>query len=96
VSSTNHVVNAPSDTCPTTSGNYSTTGAHPYCRPTGDAHQPFGVGTRSQLTYYSNYGKRIDVAAPGGARKFNLPAVDRAEPRGTSASHPTSDRRSLA
>ena len=77
VSSTNNVVNAPSDTCPTTNGDYSTTGAHPYCKPMSDAHQPFGVGTRNQLTYYSNYGKRIDVAAPGGARKFNLPAVDR-------------------
>jgi subtilisin family serine protease len=29
------------------------------------------------LTYYSNYGSRIDVAAPGGARKFNLPNADR-------------------
>jgi subtilisin family serine protease len=77
VSSTNNVVNAPSDTCPTANGDYSTVGAHPYCKPTSDAHQPFGVGTRNQLTHYSNYGKRIDVAAPGGARKFNLPAVDR-------------------
>jgi subtilisin family serine protease len=30
-----------------------------------------------QLAYYSNYGSRIDVAGPGGARKFNLPRVDR-------------------
>ncbi|MGE5273772.1 MAG: S8 family serine peptidase [Verrucomicrobiota bacterium] len=74
VSSTGNVVNAPSATCPTA---YSTDGAHPYCKPTTDAHQPFGVGMQNQLAYYSNYGPRIDVAAPGGARKFNLPAVDR-------------------
>jgi subtilisin family serine protease len=77
VSSTGNVVNAPSAMCPTTNGNYSTVGAHPYCKPTSDLHQPFGVGMQNQLTYYSNYGPRIDVAGPGGARKFNLPAVDR-------------------
>jgi lantibiotic leader peptide-processing serine protease len=27
---------------------------------------------RDQLTYYSNYGLRVDLAAPGGARKFNI------------------------
>ena len=32
-------------------------------------------GGQDQLAYYSNYGPRIDVAAPGGARKFNLPVV---------------------
>ncbi len=47
------------------------------CKPSTDAHQPFGAGRRDQLTYYSNYGPRIDVAAPGGARKFNLPLADR-------------------
>ena len=47
------------------------------CKPTTDAHQPIGVGRQNQLTYYSNYGPRIDVAAPGGARKFNLPNADR-------------------
>src|SRR5215213_11529673 len=47
------------------------------CRPASDAHQPFGVGKRDQLAYYSNYGARVDVAAPGGARKFNLGAYDR-------------------
>jgi subtilisin family serine protease len=31
---------------------------------------------RDQLTYYSNYGSRIDIAAPGGARKFNIPRTD--------------------
>ena len=34
------------------------------------------VGARDQLAYYSNYGSRIDVAAPGGARKFNIPIFD--------------------
>lgn len=33
-------------------------------------------GLRDQLTYYSNYGERIDIAAPGGARKFNIPRYD--------------------
>jgi subtilisin family serine protease len=32
---------------------------------------------QNQLSYFSDYGPRIDVAAPGGARKFNLPAWDR-------------------
>ncbi|TME43102.1 MAG: hypothetical protein E6I75_01830 [Chloroflexi bacterium] len=36
----------------------------------------FGVGSRDQLTYFSSYGERIDVAAPGGARNFNVPAFD--------------------
>ena len=35
------------------------------------------MGKPDQLAYYSNYGPRIDVAAPGGARKFNLPLWDR-------------------
>jgi subtilisin family serine protease len=34
------------------------------------------VGSRDQLAYYSNYGSRIDLAAPGGARKFNIPLFD--------------------
>jgi len=33
-------------------------------------------GLRDQLTYYSNYGERIDISAPGGARKFNIPRYD--------------------
>ena len=40
-------------------------------------HQPGGVGKKDQLAYYSNYGPRIDIAAPGGARKFNVPGYDR-------------------
>jgi subtilisin family serine protease len=34
------------------------------------------VGARDQLAYYSNYGPRIDLAAPGGARKFNIALFD--------------------
>jgi subtilisin family serine protease len=47
------------------------------CKPTSDAHQAAGQGQQNQLSYFSNYGPRIDVAAPGGARKFNLPHWDR-------------------
>ncbi len=36
----------------------------------------YGVGRRDQLTYYSSYGKRIDVSAPGGARNYNVPRFD--------------------
>jgi lantibiotic leader peptide-processing serine protease len=34
------------------------------------------LGQRDQLTYYSSYGSRVDIAAPGGARKFNIPRYD--------------------
>jgi subtilisin family serine protease len=34
------------------------------------------VGARDQLAYYSSYGPRVDLAAPGGARRFNLPGWD--------------------
>ena len=44
------------------------------------ADDPFGtgmhVGARDQLAYYSNYGSRVDLAAPGGARRFNVPGWD--------------------
>jgi subtilisin family serine protease len=44
---------------------------------------PFAVGThvgaRDQLAYYSSYGSRVDLAAPGGARRFNLPGWDGGE-----------------
>jgi subtilisin family serine protease len=33
-------------------------------------------GTKDQLTYYSSYGPRVDITAPGGARKFNIPRQD--------------------
>ena len=76
VSATGNVVNAPSKKCPDgTAGDSSNPEAT--CKPSKDAHQPYGVGRQNQLTYYSNYGPRIDVAAPGGARKFNLPSIDR-------------------
>jgi subtilisin family serine protease len=73
VSATGNVVVGPSRTCAV--GTFETSFAT--CKPKSDAHQARGVGRRNQLTYYSNYGPRIDVAAPGGARKFNLPAADR-------------------
>lgn len=76
VSSTGNVVAKPSDSCAA-----DTVGApdnpNATCKPTSDAHQSFGVGRKSQLAYYSNYGPRIDVAAPGGTRKFNVPNWDR-------------------
>jgi subtilisin family serine protease len=34
------------------------------------------VGALDQLAYYSNYGSRIDIAAPGGARKLGIPRYD--------------------
>ena len=34
------------------------------------------VGAKDQLAYYSNYGSRIDIAAPGGARKLGVPRYD--------------------
>lgn len=36
----------------------------------------FGVGLRDQASYFSSYGSRIDVAAPGGARRYNVPKFD--------------------
>ena len=36
----------------------------------------YGVGRKDQLTYYSSYGERIDVSAPGGARNYNVPLFD--------------------
>ena len=73
VSATGNRVNATSASCPPgTADNANAT-----CKPASDLHQPFGVGKRDQLAYYSNYGARIDIAAPGGARKFNLGAFDR-------------------
>jgi len=34
------------------------------------------VGARDQLAYYSNYGSRVDLAAPGGARRYEIPSYD--------------------
>src|SRR5215212_4335189 len=47
------------------------------CKPTSDRHHAAGQNRLNQLAYYSNYGPRIDIAGPGGARKFNLPNFDR-------------------
>jgi lantibiotic leader peptide-processing serine protease len=47
------------------------------CKPRSDRHHAAGQGKKDQLAYYSSYGPRIDIAGPGGARKFNLPAFDR-------------------
>jgi lantibiotic leader peptide-processing serine protease len=76
VSSTGNVVNASSASCPPGSTG-SADDVNATCKPITDAHQAAGVGHKNQLAYYSNYGPRIDVAAPGGARKFNLPLWDR-------------------
>jgi lantibiotic leader peptide-processing serine protease len=72
VSATNNVVNRVSRVCNYTGQVYPSTN----CKASTNAHQPAGIGRLNQLAYYSNYGPRIDVAAPGGARKFNLPAWD--------------------
>jgi subtilisin family serine protease len=76
VSATGNVVVPSSADCPPGStGDATHTSA--VCKPTTDPHQASGQGALNQLTYFSNYGSRIDVAAPGGARKFNLPVWDR-------------------
>jgi len=72
VSSTGNIVNASSPSCDFTGGRPP----NATCKPLSDAHQQAGVGLENQLAYYSNYGPRIDVAGPGGARKFNLPVWD--------------------
>jgi subtilisin family serine protease len=86
VSSTNRVVVPSSASCPPgTIGDPGDPDADPpvppnfnaTCKPASDPHQAAGQGRRDQLTYYSNYGPRIDIAAPGGARKFNLSNFDR-------------------
>jgi lantibiotic leader peptide-processing serine protease len=86
VSSTNNVVVPSSASCPPgTIGDPGDPTADPpvppnfnaTCKPASDPHQAAGQGRRNQLAYYSNYGPRIDLAGPGGARKFNLPNYDR-------------------
>ncbi|HSO55642.1 MAG TPA: S8 family serine peptidase [Actinomycetes bacterium] len=47
------------------------------CKPASDRHHAAGPGRQNQLSYYSNFGPRIDIAGPGGARKFNLGSYDR-------------------
>jgi subtilisin family serine protease len=80
VAATNRVNNRASATCPPgTIGSADPEAPDPNatCKPRSDRHQAAGQGASDQLAYYSNYGPRIDIAAPGGARKFNLPNFDR-------------------
>jgi hypothetical protein len=86
VSSTGRVVVPSSASCPPgTIGNPGDPDADPpvptdfnaTCKPITDLHQAAGSGRTNQLAYYSTYGPRIDLAGPGGARKFNLPNFDR-------------------
>ena len=86
VSATNRVVVPSSASCPPgTTGDPGDPDADPpvppdfnaTCKPASDPHQAAGPGTKNQLSYFSNYGPRIDIAGPGGARKFNLPFWDR-------------------
>jgi subtilisin family serine protease len=76
VSSTGNVVVPSSAKC-ADAADGSSSNPDAVCKPRADQHQARGQGLENQLTYYSNYGPRIDVAAPGGARKFNLPSWDR-------------------
>ncbi len=78
VSSTGNVVAGTSDVCP----GDSAAPPPPYpnfnwCKPTSDLHQPNGVGKQNTLAFYSNYGPGVTVAAPGGARMFNMFGFDR-------------------
>ncbi|HEX8581215.1 MAG TPA: S8 family serine peptidase [Acidimicrobiales bacterium] len=76
VSATNNQTVPSSHGCPEgTAGSPEDTAAT--CKPLRDRHQAAGQGEEDQLAYYSNYGPRIDIAGPGGARKFNLPVWDR-------------------
>jgi hypothetical protein len=86
VSSTGRVVVPSSASCPPgTIGDPGDPDADPpvpadfnaTCKPITDLHQAAGSGKTNQLAYYSSYGPRIDLAGPGGARKFNLPNFDR-------------------
>jgi hypothetical protein len=86
VSSTGRLVVPSSASCPPgTTGDPGDPNANPpvpantnaTCKPRSDRHQAAGQGLTNQLAYYSSYGPRIDIAGPGGARKFNLPAFDR-------------------
>jgi lantibiotic leader peptide-processing serine protease len=76
VASTGNLVNPSSAVCPPGSTG-SNDDVNAVCKPVDDPHQAGGTGRKNQLSYFSNYGPRIDVAAPGGARKFNLPLWDR-------------------
>jgi subtilisin family serine protease len=77
VSATNNRTVHSSRTCPPGTEGTPEDINSPVCKPASDRHQAAGQGAINQLAYYSNYGPRIDIAAPGGARKFNLPYWDR-------------------
>jgi lantibiotic leader peptide-processing serine protease len=86
VSSTGRLVVPSSATCPPgTIGDPGDPDATPpvppdfnaTCKPRSDRHHAAGQGLTNQLAYYSDYGPRIDIAGPGGARKFNLSNFDR-------------------
>jgi subtilisin family serine protease len=86
VSATNRVNVPASASCPPgTIGDPGDPNANPpvpadtnaTCKPRSDPHQAPAPGAINQLAYYSDYGPRIDIAGPGGARKFNLPLWDR-------------------
>ena len=76
VSATGNVVGRASATCKAEDVG-SPPSLYATCKPQRDPHQATGQGQENQLAYYSNYGPRIDIAGPGGARKFNLPFWDR-------------------
>ena len=77
VSATGRLVVASSANCPPGSEGTPDDNFSPVCKPLTDRHQAAGQGKINQLAYYSNYGSRINIAAPGGARKFNLQGFDR-------------------
>jgi subtilisin family serine protease len=86
VSATGNLVNESQERCPGRSEGTPTKTAAT-CKPLADPHQAPGQGLQNQLAYYSNYGPRIDVAGPGGARKFNLPVWDRGGTPGFPVTH---------
>jgi lantibiotic leader peptide-processing serine protease len=77
VSATGRLVVPSSANCPQGSEGTPDDNFSPVCKPLTDRHQAAGQGKINQLAYYSNYGPRINIAAPGGARKFNLQGFDR-------------------
>jgi lantibiotic leader peptide-processing serine protease len=77
VSAAGRLVVPSSANCPPGSEGTPDDNFSPVCKPITDLHQAAGQGRINQLAYYSNYGPRIDIAGPGGARKFNLQGFDR-------------------
>lgn len=77
VSSTNNQTVRSSAGCPEGTAGTPEDPNSATCKPRRDRHQAPGQGEEDQLAYYSNYGPGIDMAGPGGARKFNLPVWDR-------------------